>query len=474
MITKKLKTITSIAIVLLSSCVKQNNDFENPSTPQKKSKHLNTNLNQYANNTGVLFLSDQKYAALPKADFSLLRQNSITTRSSNSASLSTAMTSDATYLITPTSGNQGGEGSCVAWAVGYSAMGILTLPKLNYVQNSLRSPEYIYNQIKVNNCDGGSYTIDALNLIKNQGVCSWNLMPYTDVECSTIPNQIQRNDAANNKSSSFGTLNPRDSYSIKQAIGLGWPVVVAFDVTTAFDNMWNTNGIWTTNTTSKRGGHATCIVGYDDSRQMFKVQNQWGSSGGDGNGFFWVSYALVNSGCFREAYVVYTNVSSTPLSLMGSKDLCTSATYTIPNIPQNSTVIWTAKPTGIVTISPNGNSATVTKISEGTFDLEATVINSSGRANLTLNNIKAGTPVPTHIDGTKREYAPNSSYHFSSDGTDWVVMGGTILGGQGTNSILVETNSSGQLRIAVRRINSCGTSGSFIKVGTINSDQPPI
>ncbi|MEN5057974.1 C1 family peptidase [Sphingobacterium kitahiroshimense] len=471
-----LKIITLTTLIILSGCEKKNTEAENTINDQISTVNTAKQIKvyQYANNTGMKFLSDEEYSKLPKADFSVLRKNSTAAKLSNSISSLSSTTSDGTYLISPSSGNQGGEGSCVAWAVGYSAMGILTFPKLNYNQNSIRSPEYIYNQIKVNGCAGGSYIIDALNLIKNQGVCSWNLMPYNDTECSTMPNQLQRNDAANYKSTSFGTLNPKDVSSIKQAISLGWPVVVGFDVSTQFDNMWSNGGVWKTNSTQNRGGHATCIVGYDESRNMFKVQNQWGSFGGDGAGYFWVTYSLVNSGCFKEAYVIYTNVSSTPLSLLGSKDICATENYTIPNLPANSSVIWSATPSGIVNISANGNSATVTKLTDGVFNLQATTISSAGTSVLMLNNIKSGIVAPTFIDGTRTKYAPNSSYNFSSDGTDWEIIGGTIIGGQGTNGIVVETNSSGQLRINVRRVNSCGTSPYIYSGGRIDPNLPPI
>ena len=30
-----------------------------------------------------------------------------------------------------------------------------------------------------------------------------------------------------------------------------------------------------------KGGHAVCIVGYDESKQTFKVRNSWGEKWGD-------------------------------------------------------------------------------------------------------------------------------------------------------------------------------------------------
>ena len=37
------------------------------------------------------------------------------------------------------------------------------------------------------------------------------------------------------------------------------------------------------------GGHAVCIVGYDDSRSIFIGRNSWGKSWGD-RGYFYIPY----------------------------------------------------------------------------------------------------------------------------------------------------------------------------------------
>lgn len=56
--------------------------------------------------------------------------------------------------------------------------------------------------------------------------------------------------------------------------------------------MYHSDGIWDTNSGGYLGPHSTCIVGYDDSKQMVKVMNSWGTDGGDFNnpGFYWIPY----------------------------------------------------------------------------------------------------------------------------------------------------------------------------------------
>ena len=42
------------------------------------------------------------------------------------------------------------------------------------------------------------------------------------------------------------------------------------------------------------GGHAVCVVGYDNSKQMFLVRNSWGSGWGD-KGYFYIAYEYFKS-----------------------------------------------------------------------------------------------------------------------------------------------------------------------------------
>ena len=51
------------------------------------------------------------------------------------------------------------------------------------------------------------------------------------------------------------------------------------------------------------GGHAMCAVGFDDERQVFIVQNSWGTEWGD-HGFCYVPYELMTNE--RYVYDIWT------------------------------------------------------------------------------------------------------------------------------------------------------------------------
>jgi C1A family cysteine protease len=208
-------------------------------------------------------------------------------------------------LVTPPIGNQGGEGSCVAWGTTYAGRSTSYYAKSGATSYSkstnIFSPEYVYNQIKASSsCASGSYVTTGLDLLKSQGVCVWNTMPYTDVSCSLKPTVAQKAEAANYKISSYSTVS-RTSDAIKTQLAAGKIVIVGGPVYNSFYNLKN-GAIQTTATGKSLGGHCYAVVGYDDAKSAFKVQNSWGTSWASA-GFGWIAYSLVSK-VWTEVYVI--------------------------------------------------------------------------------------------------------------------------------------------------------------------------
>ncbi len=72
--------------------------------------------------------------------------------------------------------SQGKQGSCVAWATGYYLKSFHEnyedVENGNFSQlGNEMSPAYIYNQIKVSDCAGGSVIQHALDTIEKSGNC---------------------------------------------------------------------------------------------------------------------------------------------------------------------------------------------------------------------------------------------------------------------------------------------------------------
>jgi len=117
--------------------------------------------------------------------------------------------------------------------------------------------------------------------------------------------------------------------------------------------------------------------------------------------------AVVNGVTFGAGTVTATNLTPT-ISLSGPSNLCTSATYSVDNIPCNATVAWSVWPQGVVNIAPSGNTVTATKTFDYWTTLTATVSGGCLTAPVTLNKtITAGSTVQaTFTAGPDGPYTP--------------------------------------------------------------------
>ena len=195
----------------------------------------------------------------------------------------------------PEVGNQGKQGSCVAWAAGY----YLKSFQENYedVENGIlgmdneMSPAYIYNQIKVSDCSGGSVVQDALDTISSQGIVDWTVMPYNENECSTQPDDLAKTLAALNKIDNYLYLDEDLVLEQTKAHLLNdQPVVIAITIDRSYFGARDQDGIYVYRKfNSGDGGHAMLVVGYSDEMQAFKVVNSWGKDWGN-DGFVWIDY----------------------------------------------------------------------------------------------------------------------------------------------------------------------------------------
>ena len=207
-------------------------------------------------------------------------------------------------LNVPPIGNQGGEGSCVAFGTTYAARSINW--QVNHTaawsySANIFSPEYVYNQIKLNaSCGSGTYVTRGLNLLQSEGVCTWASMPYTDQSCSLIPDLTLKTLAATYKILSYSTV-AINTTSIKSFLTIGKPIIVAGPVNSDFVNLKN-NKVLSNFKGHSLGGHCYCVVGYDDTKSAFKFMNSWGTSWASA-GFGYIAYSKIAS-WWSEAYVI--------------------------------------------------------------------------------------------------------------------------------------------------------------------------
>jgi C1A family cysteine protease len=245
------------------------------------------NAQQYK--TGCNF-DAEKYGSVPQAA-------TLTTRSFDNLPAAFSL-----RKYCPTPSNQGQQSSCVGWATAYAARTILESianKRINASSsaNEAFSPSFVYNQIKQNDgCNKSSHILDALILMYEKGNLKLKRFPYI---CDKKPQFTETVDALNYKiadairlSSTNSTFSSSEKITIKNAIKNAIanksPVVFGMNCFASFQEL---STVWNGVKDQNLGGHAMCIIGYDDNKYggAFEVMNSWGTNWGE-NGFVWIKY----------------------------------------------------------------------------------------------------------------------------------------------------------------------------------------
>ena len=199
----------------------------------------------------------------------------------------------AHHIKMPPVTTQGSEGSCVSFAVGYntrSAEQYYATGSSTYSYSAnIFSPEYLFNQTRIDASCSASTIFSALELLKTNGICTWQSMPYSSTNgCSLLPTASQVSEAANFKIRSYSQLYTSDITAIKSIISANHPLIISFNVDTYFYYA-GPGFIWKNYSGTFLGQHAVVICGYDDAKHAFKIVNSWGTGWGDA-GYTWIDY----------------------------------------------------------------------------------------------------------------------------------------------------------------------------------------
>ncbi len=170
--------------------------------------------------------------------------------------------------------NQGQEGTCVAFAAAAF--------KEFQEQEGYLSPRFLYDRIGMPT--GGAYPREALRTLTNMGVCPESCQQYiANLKISPCTNALDL--AKPNKIKGYARLYTIDE--IRRSLVENGPFLASFEITDSWlstkDGVVKTEG-------EVRGGHAICIVGFDNTKQMLKFRNSWGEGWGD-RGYGYISYS---------------------------------------------------------------------------------------------------------------------------------------------------------------------------------------
>ncbi|MFD2147867.1 C1 family peptidase [Mucilaginibacter antarcticus] len=189
----------------------------------------------------------------------------------------------------------------MAWSGAYCGRTIIEAIKnnwtdRNYITANAFSPAFLFRLLEPNDavCKGGANVEDAFSLMKNRGAIPFSALP---VQCVSNLTAEQLSLAANAKIKDFvrlfdiGAAENLKVQSVKKSIAEKNPVVIAIRVAPSFQTARN---CWLPVETpaANMGGHAMCVVGFDDNMYggAFEIQNSWGQTWGN-MGYIWIRYA---------------------------------------------------------------------------------------------------------------------------------------------------------------------------------------
>jgi len=193
--------------------------------------------------------------------------------------------------------DQGNLGSCTGNAIA----GAIDLIDKKTQNKSLRvSRLFIYYQERVLegdiSQDNGAYIRDGIKACYTVGAPQESLWPYDISKFARAPSSVAYADAAKRKVVSYAKCT--DFNMVKAALASGTPVVVGFYVYSSFETpeVARTGIMPYPNVSREKllGGHAVCLVGYDDSHNWFIARNSWGTNWGD-NGYFYMPYQIIQN-----------------------------------------------------------------------------------------------------------------------------------------------------------------------------------
>ncbi len=208
--------------------------------------------------------------------------------------------------------NQGKQGSCVAWSSAYAARTILEAASTKQDPNTIAySPAFMYNNIALEDCQG-SYIQKAMEFMQQNGAVRYQDFKYDENDCSRQANGSLIQQGQQNKIHGFHRLTETDDVTginiraVKEHLAKDAPVVIGMMVGGSFMQEMMGQKVWRPTSNDRDmtgfGGHAMCVIGYDDRVEggAFQIMNSWGPEWGQ-NGIGYVRYGDFKE-FVREAY----------------------------------------------------------------------------------------------------------------------------------------------------------------------------
>jgi len=205
---------------------------------------------------------------------------------------------------TPIPESQGEYGTCAGWATAFAARTISESVGLKRTDRELTkknvfSPVHAYKNVSDNDGRNGAVISYILDYMRDKGAVKRRdeelsmKFPNIPITLFAASERYPIRDYVRLFSNGYdqpGMVSERVS-PVKKSIAAGKPVIIGMNCPNSF---YNAKGVWKPEETpyEKFGGHAMCVIGYDDDMYggAFEIQNSWGTGWGN-DGYIWITYS---------------------------------------------------------------------------------------------------------------------------------------------------------------------------------------
>jgi C1A family cysteine protease len=179
--------------------------------------------------------------------------------------------------------DQGALGSCTSNAIGGAfEFELLKQKEPDFIPSRL----FIYYNERVIertvDTDSGAQLRDGMKALANQGVCPEPMWPYMISQFAAKPTPECYAEAKKHLGVTYMRVE-QDVAQMRGCVADGYPFIFGFTVYESFESaaVARTGKVPMPQADERTlGGHAMCVVGYDNPKKLFIVRNSWGEGWG--------------------------------------------------------------------------------------------------------------------------------------------------------------------------------------------------
>jgi hypothetical protein len=195
--------------------------------------------------------------------------------------------------------------TCVSWAVTYAAASDALRRADPGRKLVTLSPAFTYAMAGgTPNCQRGTSIARTLEVLRTVGALPLDEFAFDAYACTREPTRDEMSRAARWRIKSWSRVDAHDLGSVKGQLAYGRPVIFAMSVGPKFSAHRGDSVLSVLDAGAVLDGHTMVLVGYDDARQAFRLQNSHGRDWGD-NGYAWIGYAAWQQAAYSgRAFVI--------------------------------------------------------------------------------------------------------------------------------------------------------------------------